>query len=741
MRRLNLGGSHRHQARTWKAAVRNMATEPLRTFRQGRRRFVSSGVLLADGVGMGKTYEALATAVGWLQRKGLRRQRWTPRVLVLVPPSLVRKWRDEVFLPDRWPKYLKQIESQTRIFRCFSSPVVIQRSGDLDELADRKYGRRLAGGFYVINWMQLGREGSGKWAARRRNLIKRTPWDVVIIDEAHLLPCKRVSDFIEVAGHKGTRIVLLTATPFQLNTGELKGLFANLFAPKHGGSGYDAAELIYTDEDFRTYRRQLGRAMVSGSEAKAEALRFAGRVKGSTEKLLRRLMLRNTSPQRRDFWIANRRGETRRIEGIAETNEAELRAELNRGGTIELTDEERYYYLAGLERLLPIRRDGELNRGQFDGFRHLLSSYANFRECKVGRTRLKGSSLEAFLQNSSDEGGHPRVGACVELVDRIVRNELKGLTTGEEYLGKTVIFVRFVQGTMAVLKGQIQKRLETVLGAHRKRARNHPYLELRKAVDSVAPQLVAAISECRPRCAEQAAALVVTLKKTLGKPDAKRRSHVEGYARAVARLALAGKGLGEEKSLLKARLAEARSVAERMRGIEDQVQLASLEQRLIDLLESLRDRYRARDLVQVISGGLRPEEAAAHRAAFNAPGAPLVLIASPVGQVGIDLQAYAEHVIHYELEWNPAKMEQREGRVDRLGRRGNGKVNVYYLICKDTYDERMLLQVGRRQLWHKLIVGRQQILQNDNEEASESVSQLDRRTFSRLALDLRPGRG
>lgn len=741
MRRLNLGSSHRHQARTWKAAVRNMAAEPLCTFRQGRKRFISSGVLLADGVGMGKTYEALATAVGWLQRKGLRRQRWTPRVLVLVPPSLVRKWRDEVFLPDRWPKYLKQIESQARIFGCFSRPVVIQRSGDLDELADRKNGRRLAGGFYVINWMQLSRDGSGKWAARRRNLIKRTPWDVVIIDEAHLLPGQRVSDLIEVAGHKGTRIILLTATPFQLNTGELKGLFANLFTPKHGERGYEGAELIYSNEDFRAYRRQLGRAMLSDPKGKAEALRFAGQAKRPTEKLLRRLMLRNPSPQRRDFWLANRRGETRKIEGIAESNEAELRAELNRGGTIELTDEERYYYLAGLERLLPIRRDGELNRGQFDGFRHLLSSYANFRECKVGRTRLKGSSLEAFLQNSTDEGGHPRVRACVDLVDRIVRNELEGLTKGDEYLGKTVIFIRFVKGTMAVLKGLIQERLETVLDAHRKRAHNHPYLELRKTVDSVAPQLVAAVSDCRPRCAEQASALVATLKKTLGKPDAKRRSLVEGYARAVARLALAGKGLSEEKSLLKTRLIEARSVAERMKGVEDQVQLASLEQRLLDLLESLRGRYKARDLVQVISGDLRPEEAAAHRTAFNAPGAPLVLIASPVGQVGIDLQAYAEHVIHYELEWNPAKMEQREGRVDRLGRRGNGKVNVYYLICKDTYDERMLLQVGRRQLWHKLIVGKHHSLQSDSEEAAASVAQLDRRTFSRLALDLCPSRG
>ena len=696
-------------------------------------------MLLADGVGMGKTYEALATAVGWLQHKSFRRERWSPRVLVLVPPALVRKWRDEVFLPDRWPKYLKQIERQEKIFECFSRPVIIQRSSNLDELADRKAHGRLAGGFYVVNWMQLSREGSGKWAARRRNLIKRTPWDVVIIDEAHLFPGQRVAELTEVVRHRGTRVILLTATPFQLETQELKELFANLFLPEHPWDAERAADGVYSQEDFQEYRRQLRTAMTARDKEKELALSEARRVKRPTEKQLKRLMIRNPSVQGREYWLVDRNGTKRPIAGIAESTEEGLKSELRRGGMVNLSEEERYFYLAGLERLLPLRHSAILNQGHFDGFRHLLSSYSNFRECKIGRTRLGGSSLERFL-HTTDDSAHPRISACVELVDKIVQEELRAFSRGKGYLGKTVIFVRFISGTLPALKRAIQQRLQVSLNSHRVRARNHPYLELRRTVDVFGEELAGTLTSCRPKCSAVGLRLLGTLKKTLGNPDAKPRSQMEGYARAVARLALAGDGLKEEQNLLEQRLREAQMVASSLAKIEDEgVQVASLEERLLDILESLCDRYKARDIVQTISGDLEPEEAAARRTAFNAPGAPLVLIASPVGQVGVDLQAYAEHVIHYELEWNPAKMEQREGRVDRLGRRGGGKVNVYYLLCAATYDERMFLQISRRQLWHKLIVGKQRELETESEGIRfDAVADIDQKVFRRLALDLRP---
>ena len=53
--------------------------------------------------------------------------------------------------------------------------------------------------------------------------------------------------------------------------------------------------------------------------------------------------------------------------------------------------------------------------------------------------------------------------------------------------------------------------------------------------------------------------------------------------------------------------------------------------------------------------------------AFNTPLYPMVLIANEVMQEGIDLQKNCRRVVHHDLLWNPAQIEQRIGRIDRLG--------------------------------------------------------------------------
>jgi hypothetical protein len=52
---------------------------------------------------------------------------------------------------------------------------------------------------------------------------------------------------------------------------------------------------------------------------------------------------------------------------------------------------------------------------------------------------------------------------------------------------------------------------------------------------------------------------------------------------------------------------------------------------------------------------------------FNMPLLPDILICTQVGQEGIDLHRHCRHVIHYDLGWNPAAVEQRTGRIDRIG--------------------------------------------------------------------------
>jgi superfamily II DNA/RNA helicase len=44
-----------------------------------------------------------------------------------------------------------------------------------------------------------------------------------------------------------------------------------------------------------------------------------------------------------------------------------------------------------------------------------------------------------------------------------------------------------------------------------------------------------------------------------------------------------------------------------------------------------------------------------------------VLVATDCLSEGIELQEHFDAVVHYDLPWNPNRLEQREGRVDRFG--------------------------------------------------------------------------
>ena len=64
-----------------------------------------------------------------------------------------------------------------------------------------------------------------------------------------------------------------------------------------------------------------------------------------------------------------------------------------------------------------------------------------------------------------------------------------------------------------------------------------------------------------------------------------------------------------------------------------------------------------------------------------------VLLSSEVGGEGVDLQ-FSSIVINYDLPWNPMRVEQRIGRVDRLGQESD-KILVWNLFYDDTIGSRI----------------------------------------------------
>ena len=94
---------------------------------------------------------------------------------------------------------------------------------------------------------------------------------------------------------------------------------------------------------------------------------------------------------------------------------------------------------------------------------------------------------------------------------------------------------------------------------------------------------------------------------------------------------------------------------------------------------------------------------------FRMPGFPLVLVSTDVLQEGEDLHTFCRKVVHYGITWTPSAMEQRTGRVDRIGsllqRRLDGrdsapdpeeKIQVHYPHLEDTVERLQVRRVLQR---------------------------------------------
>jgi hypothetical protein len=78
-------------------------------------------------------------------------------------------------------------------------------------------------------------------------------------------------------------------------------------------------------------------------------------------------------------------------------------------------------------------------------------------------------------------------------------------------------------------------------------------------------------------------------------------------------------------------------------------------------------RIRPKNGVALVNGDTNAEQRNRYFNGFNTPLEPEVLICTSVGQEGIDLHRQCRHIFHYDLTWNPATLEQRTGRIDRIG--------------------------------------------------------------------------
>jgi SNF2 family DNA or RNA helicase len=207
---------------------------------------LSKGAILADEVGLGKTIEAgILLAQRWAER--------SRKLLVICPANLRKQWSQE--LSDKFFLQTAILEAKT-----FNEAV----RGSLNPFDQPKI---------ILCSYQFARS--------KEPYLRQTPWDLVVIDEAHRLRnVYKSSNKIAVAiksALAGRQKVLLTATPLQNSLLELYGLVSIV------------DEFIFGD--LRSFRAQFTRAAAgkpSPTEDTAEYSSLRERIRPVCQRTLRR---------------------------------------------------------------------------------------------------------------------------------------------------------------------------------------------------------------------------------------------------------------------------------------------------------------------------------------------------------------------------------------------------------------------------------------------------------------------
>jgi superfamily II DNA or RNA helicase len=112
----------------------------------------------------------------------------------------------------------------------------------------------------------------------------------------------------------------------------------------------------------------------------------------------------------------------------------------------------------------------------------------------------------------------------------------------------------------------------------------------------------------------------------------------------------------------------------------------------------LRDSDHADDRIAIFHGPTPPDEREAIKTAFNTDPAqnPVrILIATDAAREGLNLQAHCWNVFHFDVPWNPGRMEQRNGRVDRK-LQPNPFVYCHYFFYQQRPEDRVLAALVRK---------------------------------------------
>ena len=157
------------------------------------------------------------------------------------------------------------------------------------------------------------------------------------------------------------------------------------------------------------------------------------------------------------------------------------------------------------------------------------------------------------------------------------------------------------------------------------------------------------------------------------------------------------------------------------------------------------DRAEAR--LDVFHGPTPSDKREDLKRAFNEPPdrQPLrILIATDAAREGLNLQAHCWHLFHFDLPWNPSRLEQRNGRVDRK-LQPNAEVFCHYFVYTQRPEDRVLRALVRKTETIRLELGslsevvekrlRSGIRRADAEAAAAAIEALEEDPEKRAARE------
>jgi hypothetical protein len=801
--KLPLGAGHELQERAVAAALRSILCEGYR------------GVVLADEVGFGKTYEALAVMALLCDHAHTTGGSFC-RVLVLCKSSLLRKWLEETNAarPDQgFPQYLSGRYWQDHPVCALLDRVhVVERRWSADELrAGGLRGHRLDGrlqvpeGLYIVNHDLL----SERTRSSRLLLgqLWRTHWDLIIIDEAHhyarwnrpayiFAPDGDLRNYDQGIGDGQFRNILaLTATPFELTPQQMVNLLALVRADLSDleviAKGLDLY-VRHLDQFFALRQRSPGDPLRVGAVQRLRCLRdedalAMGKQGQGLQRILRKYVIRNTKSQNeRRYFLVNKEADAYRQEEFDKLDDLHERVSLAPLLPFDGPDALFYLELRGLIQETVEQARAGVDRRTFitTDLRQGLSSYPQIAASALLQRNLWSArrlrDLLGKWNRPRSRRLHPKVRAVVDVVRAIALAEVDKVRTGRgAWFSKVLVFNKLIEGTAPQLREEISQALAEVFNDFLKelldRAGLGPTEPLQRRFRDHARQ---GLERARGRllgsygavCRVPSSFRHEDLRRHAGRPllDPYREMLMRRSQQPLFLLrgALGGATVSDEgiaawveKELVGPVEMALRRIIDHFLHEESEVDLEECgrldlaEQEAVFLLEDCRSV----DLVGRYDGS-NSRDREAHRRNFNDFYNPFVLLVSRVGEEGIDLQRQCRYVLHYDLEWNPAKMEQREGRVDRVGwgRADEGFIDVRFMLLKGTYEERIFHTLMQRDQWFQILIGSKrrelgEIIPDDeagaetgsepDEEPIEDASERGRLTPEEKAavmLDLRP---